>query len=70
MKKSDEILKEITQIKVTLGEQHVTLKDHIRRTEILETKVAPLEKQHAVTKFLFHSSILTALIEGAHRLLR
>lgn len=42
-KKIDKILTEIQEINVTLAEQHVTLKEHIRRTELLENDIRPIK---------------------------
>lgn len=50
--KVDRINDHLSSIDSTLSAQHVSLKDHIRRTEILETKIAPLEKQDAVVRFI------------------
>jgi hypothetical protein len=74
MKKGEEILHRISKIEITLAEQHVTLKEHIRRTELLESKVVPLEKSSfkldTVYKFLFHSGIVAGVVEGLHRIFR
>jgi hypothetical protein len=74
VKKVDEVLHRLGKIEVTLAEQHITLKDHIRRTELLEAKVIPIEKNtfklDAVYKFLFHSGIVAGVVEGVHRMLR
>lgn len=42
--KIDDVHENITQIKVTLAAQHESLKTHIRRTDLLEKKLEPLEK--------------------------
>ena len=42
--KLDKLFDKISAIEVTLGYQHQSLEEHIRRTQILEEKVAPLEE--------------------------
>lgn len=42
-KKTEEILEKINSIDKTLVEQHVTLKEHVRRTELLETEMRPVK---------------------------
>ena len=43
--KLDKILSEISSIKVTLAGQAVELKEHIRRTALLEDQMKPLNAQ-------------------------
>ena len=50
MDKIDTIQKDIGQIKIILAEQHISLKEHIRRTELLETALKPIEKHVAMTQ--------------------
>lgn len=42
--KLDEVNNRLTSIDQTLAAQHVSLKDHIRRTEILEETVKPIQE--------------------------
>lgn len=42
--KLDRIQEDITHIKVTLARNTTSLEEHMRRTEILEKKIEPLEK--------------------------
>lgn len=42
--KVDEIQRDIGDIKTVQGQQHESLKEHIRRTELLEARVEPLEQ--------------------------
>lgn len=42
--KVDDISDHLGAIDVTLGAQHVTLREHIRRTKLLEEKLVPVEK--------------------------
>lgn len=41
--KIDKISSDISEINVTLAEQHISLKEHIRRTNVLEEKLIPME---------------------------
>ena len=63
----------IGQINVTLGEQHVSLKDHIRRTELLEGDVIPMKKEwnmvHGALKFIGLLSIVAGIAEAIYKLL-
>lgn len=66
--KLDKIGDDIGNINVTLAKQHVTLEEHIRRTELLEQKILPLERHvsatHGVLKFLGVVGVLAAIVEG------
>ena len=42
--KIDQLVDRMGSIDVTLGKQHESLRDHIRRTELLEKIVEPIEK--------------------------
>lgn len=42
--KLGKLFSKINAIDVTLAAQHVELKEHIRRTENLESRLAPIEK--------------------------
>lgn len=65
--KLDKVVDNIGSINTTLAAQHESLKDHIRRTEILEEKIIPLEKHSAmaigVIKFMGLSGALAAMIK-------
>ena len=43
--KIDRIDQRINNIDVTLASQHESLKDHIRRTELLEDQIKPIQKK-------------------------
>lgn len=43
-KKLDDVATHLSSIDVTLGKQHISLKEHIKRTAILETEIAPIKK--------------------------
>jgi len=66
--KLDGIVKDINDINVTLAKQEVNLSDHIRRTNILEEKIAPLEKRYVmvngVLKFIGLIAVFVGIIEG------
>jgi len=47
-KKLDRLDERLGSIDKTLVAQHVSLEEHIRRTEILESKVEPIEKHVAM----------------------
>lgn len=46
--KIDKLVEKIGSIDVTLAAQHESLKDHIRRTELLEQKMEPVEHHVAL----------------------
>jgi len=57
--------KDVGKIKVTLGKQEIHLKNHIRRTEIIEKAFQPIQKKvhmlEGVGKFL-GASLVSGLI--------
>jgi len=65
--KLDRIDARLNSIDVTLVAQHVSLKDHIRRTEILENEVKPIQKHVAMVngalKFIGLLGILAGVLE-------
>lgn len=63
MKKTDQILDRLGKIDVTLAEQHITLKDHIRRTELLESEIKPIKKHVDMVKGLMLLMGLSAIAE-------
>lgn len=67
-KKVDGIKDDIGSINVTLASQHESLKEHMRRTDILETKLEPLERHvdmvHGIFKFLGLIAAVGAIIEA------
>ena len=46
--KIDKVVTEISEINVTLAKQAVSLEEHIRRTNLLERKLEPVEKHVAM----------------------
>lgn len=67
--KLDKIDDRLGSIDSTLAAQHVSLTEHIRRTQLLEEQVAPLQKRSdmalGVYKFIGLLSIIAAIAEGA-----
>lgn len=51
--KIDQIQNDINMIKVTLAENTYELAEHIRRTEILEAQILPIDKHVVRVEFLF-----------------
>ena len=72
--KLDNVAEHISDINVTLGQQHVSLVEHIRRTAALEDKVIPLEKHvafvHAALKIIGFIAVLATIGEGAVEILK
>lgn len=71
--KLDDVRDNISEINVTLGKQHVSLADHIKRTAILEQELKPIKKHvegvNAVLRFLGALLLLSGAIEGIVALL-
>jgi hypothetical protein len=44
-KKIDDIADHLSSIDITLAEQHISLKEHIKRTVILEKEMLPIKRQ-------------------------
>lgn len=42
--KLDDVSDHLASIDVTLGQQHISLKEHIRRTNVLEQEIKPIRK--------------------------
>lgn len=70
MKLEDKILDRLNSIDKTLAAQHVSLKDHIRRTEILEKQIEPLKSSldmiKGVFKFIALVGVIATIIEVIH----
>ncbi len=58
--KLDTVIEATTEIKITLGKQQVILDEHIRRTELLEKEIKPLQKQHTILNFV--AKVLSLII--------
>lgn len=65
--KQDRIAELISHINVTLGEQHVDIKHHIKRTDLLEIIVNNLKKQvdmaSGALKFIGLVAVLVSIAE-------
>ena len=63
----DELVSEITDIKVIMAKNTASLEEHIKRTNILEEKIRPIEKHvimiQGVIKFLLFLSGLAAIVK-------
>lgn len=68
--KIDKITEHISSIDSTLASQHVSLKEHIRRTEILETEIKPIQKHVSMMqgafKFIMYLSLIATIAEAIH----
>ncbi len=66
--KVDNIKDHISSMDVTLQGQHVTLKEHMRRTELLEQQVEPIKKHvemmNGALKLLGVIATMIAIYEG------
>lgn len=64
--KLDKVVDHIGSIDVTLAAQHVSLKEHIRRTEILEQELAPIKTHvNMISGALKLIGLLAAIGAGA-----
>ena len=65
--KLDKITDKISNIDVTLAEQAKDLKEHMRRTDLLEKKIMPIEKHvimvNGVLKFFGVLAVFASIIE-------
>lgn len=70
--KLDKTLEHISEINVTLGKQHVSLEEHIRRTALLEAQMVPVKKHvdmlNGALKLVGVLSTVTALVGGVIKL--
>jgi len=70
----DKIFDKLGSIDVTLAEQHVTLKEHIRRTEILENQIEPIKKHvnmvNGALKLIGLLGVVAAIIESIHLVIK
>lgn len=63
--KLDKIVDHISSIDITLAKQQVTLDDHIRRTEILEDALKPIQRQYWVRSGIVALiGLLAAILSG------
>lgn len=72
--KADEADKRLDSIDVTLAKQHISLENHIKRTELLEHRMEPVEK-HVIAingffKILGIVGTIVAIAVGIFQLLQ
>lgn len=60
--KVDKIIEKVEDINVTLASQHEVLKEHIRRTELIEEDMKPIKKHVTIVNALM--KVLGLLISG------
>lgn len=65
--KINAIAKDISEINVTLAKQAVILEEHVRRTNLLESRLTPIEHDvsmiHGIVKFIGFIAVLATIIE-------
>lgn len=73
MAKLDKIYDRLSSIDSTLSSQHEVLKEHIRRTEVLESEIKPVQRHvtmvEGAIKFIGLLALIVGLIEGGKHLL-
>ncbi len=66
--KLDKIDQRINNVDVTLAAQHEVLKEHVRRTNLLEEQIKPIEKHvsmvNGAIKFIGLLGVIAAIIEA------
>lgn len=71
--KVDKIVESISEINITLAKQSVILDEHVKRSNLLEAKMAPLEKHvvmiNGVLKFLGLIAVFVGIVEGIFKIL-
>lgn len=78
--KIDKIVDRVQEVEVILGKQHVTqrehtkdLAEHMRRTDLLEQQIKPLEKKAAMIegalKLIGGMAVLVGIVQGLFALL-
>lgn len=64
--KVDKIVDQIGYVNVTLAKQHISLELHIKRTNLLEAKLDPIEKHvtmiQGITKFVAQVAAVAAAL--------
>lgn len=70
--KIDKIIEKVNTIDVTLAKQQVTLDEHVRRTNLLEEKMEPVEKHVTIVngclKIIAALGTIIGLIHGILKL--
>jgi DNA-binding ferritin-like protein len=71
--KLDKVIEHIAEINVTLGKQSVILEEHVKRTNLLEAKLEPVEKHvhmiQGAIKLFGMIAVFFAIIEGLMRMM-
>jgi archaellum component FlaC len=72
--KIDDIGEHINDTNVILAKQHESLKDHMRRTELLEEAIKPVQKHVSMVdgamRLIGITAALAAIVEGVRLLFR
>jgi hypothetical protein len=72
--KLDKAADHLAAIDITLTAQHVSLDEHIKRSNMLEAKLIPVERHvwmvNGALKLLGAASLMVGLIEGLRLLLK
>ncbi len=72
--KLDKLDSRLGSIDVTLAKQHVSLEDHIRRTDLLEQQIEPIKAHVAMVsgalKFIGILAMIAALVESLFKLFK
>lgn len=68
LNKLDKIEESIINIDKTLVKQHISLDEHIRRTALLETQLAPIQKHVVVVQGIIAFLMGCAAFAGAIKL--
>lgn len=70
--KIDKIADKISNIDITLGKQSVILEEHVRRTNLLEEQIKPIERHVNMVqggiKLLGLIALVASVLEGARRI--
>lgn len=74
MSNLEKIFNKLHTIDITLAAQHESLKDHMRRTELLEKDLEPVKKHvfmvNGAIKLISIIGVLAAIIEVIHVILK
>lgn len=65
----ERIYTELTEINITLNKQHDQLKEHIRRTELLEKQIEPIKQKSQFLDGLVKLAAITLVIMSILHLL-
>lgn len=68
--KLDKVAEHISAIEVTLGKQHVSLEEHIKRTNLLESKIDPIENHVSMVNGALKLILLLSAVAGIYAVLK